>query len=99
MKEVKFKEVKTVDYVVKKVNFDELYELVKERTPGFNLTPYGLLMRLSEEILLAPTREMRFHFVEEGGEAIMAVVSCVEIAEKLKEHGEKIIKTCREHGK
>jgi len=99
MKEVKFKEVVTVDYIVKEVNFDELYELFKEKTPGFDRTRYGLLMQLSEDILKAPTREMRFHFIEEGEEAIMAVIRCVEIAEKLKEYGDKITHGCKNHGK
>jgi len=99
MKEIKFKKVETVDYIVKNVNFDELYELFKERTPGFDRTRYGLLMQLSERILESPAKEMRFHFVEEGKEATMAVIRCVEIAEKLKEYGDKITHGCKNHGK
>jgi len=98
MKKVKFKEIETVNYIVKKVNFDELYGLFKERTPGFDRTRYGLLMHLSEVILQAPTRELRFHFVEEGEEAIMATIRCVEVAEKLKEHEKKIEKKCKKNG-
>jgi len=97
MKEVKFKEVVTVDYIVKEVNFDELYELFKERTPGFDRTRYGLLMQLSEAILTSPTKEMRFHFVKEGEVAIMAVIRCVEIAEKLRGYEKKISQGCEEH--
>ena len=92
MEEVNFKEVKTVEYVVKKVSFDELYELFKEKAPGFDLTPRDLLIQIAKRLIQAPTMEMRFHFIEEDGEAIMAVIPSVKIAEKLKEN-EKI------HGK
>jgi len=99
MKEVKFKEVKSTGVIEKKVNFNELYELFKDKIDGFDLTPHGFLVMLSEKILKSPTLVLRFHFIDEEKKmAILATIRCTEVAEKLKALREEVAVSCKPGG-